>query len=89
MLESSFAEKNPRVPGGSKLNVSQQCALAEKKANCVLGCISKGKARGMILPLSLALMRHHVEYCTQSRALQYKKDMDVPEPRPMEGHHGG
>lgn len=89
MLENSFAEKNPRVPGGSKLNVSQHRALAEKKANCVLSCSSKGKARGMILPLSLALVRHHVEYYMQSRALQYKKDMDVPEPRPMERHHGG
>lgn len=61
----SCAEKNPKVPVDSKLNMSQQSALAVKVANYVLGgTISNSEGRGMILLLS-----SHVEYCTQSTAL--------------------
>lgn len=62
------------VPVGNKLHESQQRALATKKANGVLGCISKGKADRLwdvILPLSLALLRPCGEYCVQSGALQH------------------
>lgn len=88
-LESSFAEENLRVPVDSKLNMSQWCALAAKVANCVLDYISNSEARGMILSLSLALVRCHVEYCTQSTALQYRRDMEIPEPSPMDSQYCG
>ncbi|KAK4815666.1 LOW QUALITY PROTEIN: hypothetical protein QYF61_005412 [Mycteria americana] len=65
-LESCRAEKDLGVLVDSWLNMSQQCAQASRTGE-------------VIIPLSSALVRPHLEYCVQCWAPHYKRDIEVPE----------
>ena len=77
-LEESSTEKDLGVLIQSNLKPDKNIDEAVKKANRILGQIYRSiefKSKECILPLYLSLVRPHLEYCVQSWAPYYKKDI--------------
>jgi len=71
------------VLAGSRLSLSQQRALAVRRTNPIPGCIKHSTTSWskevIIIPLYLALVWPHLEYCVQFWAPQFNKDVKVLE----------
>ena len=81
-LENSLAKKDLGVLVDTKLKMKQQCALAAKAANVILGCIRMSvasRSKEVILPLYSALVRPQLECWVQCWALQHRREMDILE----------
>ena len=78
LLVRSFRKKDLGVAVDKRLAMSQQCALAAKKANGILGCSTKSMASRLteaIVSFYPALVKPHMEYW----ALQFKKGRELLE----------
>ena len=62
-LSNTTNEKDLGIVVDHKLNMSQQCDIAAKKANAIFGCINRSitlKSREVLVPLYTALVRPHL-----------------------------
>ena len=82
VLNVANEEKDLGVIVCNNLKVSKQCVTASKKANQILGMIGRTfscKSKGIVLKLYKALVRPHLDYCSQVWRPHLVKDKDCLE----------
>ena len=82
ILKKSRQERDLGVIMDSSGKSTEQCIMAVKKANAVLGMIKRNinfKSKDVIVKLYKALVRPKLEYCIQAWCPYLKKDIDILE----------
>ena len=82
ILSKTMKEKYLGVTMNANMKVSEQCRIAASKGNQVLGMIRRNityKEKSLIVPLYKAIVRPHLEYCTQAWSPYLRKDIDMLE----------
>jgi len=82
ILKKSKQERDLGVIMDSSGKSTEQCIMAVKKANAVLGMIKRNinfKSKDVIVKLYKALVRPKLEYCIQAWCPYLKKDIDILE----------
>ena len=78
VLLSTEMEKDVGVVVSSDMKVSEQCGIAARKGNQILGLIRRNIAyrdKRLIIPLYISLVRPHLEYCIQAWRPHMRKDI--------------
>lgn len=82
ILKKSKQERDLGVIMDSSGKSTEQCIIAVKKANAMLGMIKRNikfKSKSVIVRLYKALVRPKLEYCIQAWCPYLKKDIDILE----------
>ena len=81
-LGQSEKEKDLGVIISADMKVSEQCNIAAKKGNRMLGFIRRhicNRDKSLIIPIYKAIVRPHLEYCIQAWRPHLRKDIDLIE----------
>ena len=82
IISKTVKEKDLGVTMNANMKVSEQCRIAASKGNQVIGMIRRNityKETILIIPLYKAIVRPHLEYCTQAWNPHLRKDVDMLE----------
>jgi ribonuclease P/MRP protein subunit RPP40 len=81
-LEAVEEERDLGVSVSSSLKSASHCSTASKKANRALGLIQRAfrcRNKQFVLPLYIALVRPHLDYCVQAWRPHYAQDIQLLE----------
>ena len=79
VLLSTERDKDVWVVVSSDMKVSEQCGIAARKGNQILGLIRRNIAyrdKRLIIPLYISLVRPHLEYCIHAWRPHMRKYID-------------
>ena len=79
LLDETMLEKDIGVIVSADLEVSEQCGIAARKGNQLLGMIRRNvtyRDKKLIMPLYKSIVRPHLEYCIQAWRPYLRKDID-------------